>query len=533
MREPLLYKIIPAIAAVLGVAAVAAWLQAPPAQAILARVPGTDQIGVTAASQPAARPLAGRLTPGDGRPSTFAGRWPCFRGAALDGIAHDAPPLAPAWPPGGPRKLWQIELGEGHAGPAVEGGCVYLIDYDRENQADAVRCLSLDDGREIWRFAYDVAIKRNHGMSRTVPAVAQGCVVTLGPKGHVVCLDANSGELRWSMDLVRQFRTVVPPWYAGQCPLIDGNRVILAPAGPSVLMLAADLHTGQVLWKAPNPNGWSMTHTSIAPMEIAGRRTYVYSGSGGVAGIDANDGSVLWECPDWKVPIAAVATPVVLPQGRILLSGGYNAGSMMIQVAEAGGKFAVKTLWRLEADVFGATQHTPIYYDGYLYNVRPSGELVCLGLDGKIAWTSGAANRFGIGPFMIADGKILVVNDAAVLTMAVASPAGYKQLAQAKILDGHDSWGPMALLGGRLLVRDLTQMACVELADGGAAALIRGAGVSPSTTFCLESWLRLIRSSPLALVPPTDSAERTSRPAASGLARDLATANHLAEESQR
>ncbi len=452
------------MAVVLGAAAMAAWLWAPPAQAILVRTPETETGAATAAtSAPAARPLAGRLATGPGTRSSLPGLWPCFRGAALDGIAHDAPPLAGAWGATGPRTVWKIDLGEGHAGAAVANGCAYVLDYDRDTQADAVRCLSLDDGREIWRFSYDVPIKRNHGMSRTVPAISNGLVVTLGPKCHVACLDANSGLLRWSMDLVRQFRTVVPPWYAGQCPLIDGNRVILAPCGPAVLMLAADLQTGQILWKAPNPDGWSMTHTSIVPMDIAGRRAYVYSGSGGLAAVWADDGSPAWDFADWKVPIAAVATPVPLPGGRMLLSGGYNAGSMMIQVVSEGGRLAVKTLWRLGPEEFGATQHTPIYCDGYIYNVRPSGELVCLSPEGKIVWASGGASKFGIGPFMIADGKILLVNDSGVLTVAAATPTGYKQLAQARILEGHDSWGPMALAGGRLILRDLTQMACVDL----------------------------------------------------------------------
>lgn len=485
MRVSLVYRVAPILAAVLGAAALAAWLSASPAQAISARVPEAESLtATTATSGPAAKPLAGRLTTGPGTPSTLAGLWPCFRGANLDGIAHDSPPLA-AWGPGGPKTLWKIEVGEGHAGAAVANGCAYVLDYDRDAQGDAVRCLSLDDGSEIWRFAYNVALKRNHGMSRTVPALAGGCVVTLGPKCHVVCLDANNGQLRWSMDLVRQFRTAVPPWYAGQCPLIDGNRVILAPAGPTVLMLAADLETGQILWKTPNPGGTSMTHVSVAPMDIAGRRAYVYSGATGLTAAWADDGTIAFEFADWKVPIAAVATPVPLPDGKLLLSGGYNAGSIMIQVVSDGGRVTVKTLWRLGPEEFGATQHTPIYYDGYIYNVRPSGELVCLSPAGKIVWTSGPARKFGIGPFMIADGKILLVNDSGVLTMAAATPAGYQQLAQAKILDGHDSWGPMALAGGRLILRDLTQMACVELGSGAAAsgAPVRARdteGVSPS-----------------------------------------------------
>ena len=42
--------------------------------------------------------------------------------------------------------LWSIELGEGHAGAAVRDGRVYVLDYDRQAEADVLRCLSLADG---------------------------------------------------------------------------------------------------------------------------------------------------------------------------------------------------------------------------------------------------------------------------------------------------------------------------------------------------------------------------------------------------
>jgi outer membrane protein assembly factor BamB len=397
-----------------------------------------------------------------GTAADLPGAWPCFRGAGRDGISTEDVKLAESWAAGEPKPLWALDVGEGYAGAAVLDGRVYLMDYDRDAQSDSLRCLSLADGNEIWRFSYPLAVKRNHGMSRTVPAVTKDFVVSLGPKCHVSCLDAVTGKFHWGIDLVRDYGSDVPAWYAGQCPLIDGDRVILAPSGSS-LMIAVELATGKVLWKTPNPRGWKMTHVSITPMEIAGRKTYVYCGHRGVAGVAANDGSLLWETPDWRISIATVASPVPVSNNRIFLSGGYEAGSMMLEVAEEGGKWQAKPVFRLDADTFGATQQTPVFHDGHLYGVRPDGELVCLDLQGKVVWTSGTSHRFGLGPFMVADGKILVMDDTGGLTMAKASPEGFQLLAQAKVLDGHDSWGPMAIAGGRLIVRDLTRMVCLDL----------------------------------------------------------------------
>jgi outer membrane protein assembly factor BamB len=89
--------------------------------------------------------------------------------------------------------------------------------------------------------------------------------------------------------------------------------------------------------------------------------------------------------------------------------------------------------------------------------------MVCLDLDGKVVWASGGAHRFGLGPYLVAGGLLLAMNDSGVLTLAEASPAGFKVLDQAKILDGDESWGPMALADGRLIARDLKRMVCLDL----------------------------------------------------------------------
>ena len=75
----------------------------------------------------------------------------------------------------------------------------------------------------------------------------------------------------------------------------------------------------------------------------------------------------------------------------------------------------------------------------------------------------GTKEKFGLGPFLIANGKIFVMNDDGLLTLAEASPAGYRSLVKSRVLNDHDSWAPMALAGGRLLVRDLTQLVCLDV----------------------------------------------------------------------
>jgi outer membrane protein assembly factor BamB len=228
--------------------------------------------------------------------------------------------------------------------------------------------------------------------------------------------------------------------------------------------MAVELATGEIAWKTPNPGGWAMTHSSITPMDFKGTRHYIYCGSLGVVGVSASDGAVLWKTTDWRVKIANVPSPVLLDGDRIFFSGGYNAGAAMFQLTQVSGGIVPKELYRLEPDVFGAPQPTPIYYSGYLYGIVPDGQLVCLDPAGRRLWSSGSNVRFGLGPFLIADGLILALSDmAGTLHLAEAGPAGYKELAQAKVLNGHDAWAPMALVNGKLILRDYDHMVCLKV----------------------------------------------------------------------
>jgi outer membrane protein assembly factor BamB len=414
-------------------------------------------------------PFAGELTTSNGVPSQIQGSWPGFRGANLDAIISvNLPrPFNLDWEKDKPKVLWEVKLGEGYAGAAVANGRVYVLDYDQEKEGDVIRCLSLDDGREIWRYFYRVKIKRNHGMSRTVPVVKGDSVITIGPKCHVVCLDAETGNLRWMRDLVKEDGAEVPAWYAGQCPLVDGDHLILGVGGKDALVMALDYRTGEVIWKTTNPHNFKMTHSSIVPMELGNKKSYVYCSSGGVSGVSAEDGSLLWHYQDWRINIANVPTPVVIDKERLFLCGGYNSGAMMLSVKNVNNTYVPKSLFKLETKVFGSDQQTPVFYKKYIYGVRPDQQLVCMDTDGNIKWTSSSANKFGLGPYSVINGMIFIMDNEGHLSVVKATPDAYEPVTSSRVLDGHDSWGPMVFVSGRLIVRDLTSMRCLDIMKGG------------------------------------------------------------------
>lgn len=414
-----------------------------------APAPGTPAEQSAAASQPSPAPASG----GGG------GSWPNFRGWGYDNIAQEASGLASAWPSGGPRKLWSKKmLGPGHAGAAIASGRVYVLDYDKSARQDVLRCMSLASGEDIWRQSYAVEIKDNHGISRTVPAVSGNYVVSLGPMGHVTCARADNGDVVWQVDLKKAYGTKIPSWYAGQCPIIENGKAIIAPGGKS-LMISVDCASGTVDWEAPNPDGWQMTHASIVPTQIGGKKVYVYTASGGIVGINADNGSIVFKYPGWTVNTANVPTPVPVGNERIFVTGGYGAGSMLLNVA--GGSPA--PVWKIPQSVFGSHQHTPIFYQNHLFGVSMDRQLVCLNLQGKRVWESGHTATFGIGPYMLADGKLYVLSDDGTLVMAQATTSGYTEMARAKVVPGPDAWAPMALAGGKLVLRDRETMVCLDV----------------------------------------------------------------------
>ncbi len=408
-----------------------------------------------------------------GTPSEITTGWPRFRGSNYDNVNTETVPLLDSWPTSGPPKLWSIDIGEGYAGPAVLNGRVYLLDYDKKEGADSLRCFSLDDGKEIWRRWYKVKVKRNHGMSRTVPAVTDKYVVTIGPKCQVMCADAITGSYIWGIDLPFEYDTKVPLWYTGQCPLIDGNTAVIATGGKA-LLIGVDLPSGKVVWTTPNPNTHQMSHSSIMPMTLLDKKMYIYCAAGAMVGISAEEGdkgTLLWETTDWK-PAVMSPSPVKLDDKRIFITAGYGEGSMILQLSRENDKFTIAPLQTIPRSRFACEQHTPILYKKHLFSILPGDagalkkQAVCMTTDGIHVWNSGKKNRFGIGPFLIADDKILILNDDGELTMAKASTTEYKELAHARVLEGHDSWGPMALVEGKLLLRDFNKMICLDLRVG-------------------------------------------------------------------
>jgi outer membrane protein assembly factor BamB len=399
--------------------------------------------------------------------TTRAADWPQFRGPNRDGISTETG-LMRSWPEGGPEVVWSTTVGPGYSSAAIHSGRVYFNDYDESTSEFLVRALNLADGKELWRFKEPRRIRANHGITRSVPATDGKYVFSLDPKAVLHALDAKTGEELWRKNLVEEYETKIPPWYNGQNPLIEKDKVLIAPAGPSALIVALDKASGKELWRTPNPEGWLLSHASLMPAKIGGVDQYLFSVLQGTVGVSAADGKLLWHFP-FKFNISISPSPLPIDAERVYVTGAYDSGGAMFRVKPDGDGFSTEQIFSHAPDEWNSEVQTPILFEDHMFAVgkQRRGLFTCLDFDGKQVWNSDGKAYFGLGSFILADGMFIVLEGkTGMLRLLEANTKEYKELASAQVLGGHDVWGPPALSDGMLVIRDLSRMVAVRLKGG-------------------------------------------------------------------
>jgi outer membrane protein assembly factor BamB len=389
--------------------------------------------------------------------------WPQFRGPNRDNISGEKG-LARKWPASGPKVLWSVPVAQGYAGAAILDGRVYHHDYDEAKHEWCVNCRNLSDGKLVWQFREARVIRPNHAITRTVPSVDAQFVFSLDPKAVLHCLDAKTGKQVWRKSLVADYDAMIPPWYNGQCPLMESDRLIIGTGGDAILA-AIDKATGKDIWRTPNPDKLLMSHVSVMPATLLGVKQYLYGTLQGPLGVSASDGKLLWEYPR-KFNVAVAPSPIAVTQDRVFMTGSYDAGSVMVKLKKSGGAFRAEPVFDMKNNEWNSEVHTPIVYKERMFGVgkKKRGLFTCLDFDGKQIWTSEGKASFGLGGYMLADGMFFVMEgDTGKLRMIEASTTGYNELGNAQVLGGQEVWGPLALSGGEMVLRDLSKMICIDL----------------------------------------------------------------------
>jgi outer membrane protein assembly factor BamB len=432
----------------------------------------------------------------------FSADWPQYYGPRRDSTSAEKGILR-TWPAEGPKVLWTAPLGIGFGGPAVSAGKVYLLDRD-DKVGDTLRVYDLANGKELWNFAYAGPGKVEFPGSRSTPTVDGDRVYTVGMVGDLYCLSTTTQKPVWHKNIWTDFGggTAVPAspfappakggqlpiWGIAQNPLIYRNLLIVASQAPQAGVVAYDKASGDIKWKtapltaSPTPEsplngGTSYVTPSLVKVGgedhlvmIAASQGFGRASSGGrVTGIDPLTGKVLWTYSNFNCWIP-VAHAVDAGEGRMLLAGGYNAGSAMIQVAKkADGTYGVTELFK-NPD-FGAHTQPPLLYKDHFYTQYTTNErrdgLVSMSMSGEVKWKTGQSPAFTRGGAILVDGLILATDGSKKLYLIEPDPAGFKTLASADLMEAGTNWAPLALSDGKLLIRDQKKLIVVQVGQQG------------------------------------------------------------------
>ena len=410
---------------------------------------------------------------------SFGDDWPQFLGPHRNGISSETA-LIHSFPKSGLTILWSVGVGEGFGGAAIRDGEVYLLDRIVGKQ-DVMRCFDLATGKELWRFANDVPGRLPYPGSRGVPTVEEHVVYGISGFGHVYCIDRKTHKLIWGTDIKKEYDADPPHFGFAQSPLVYEETVIIAPMSQKVGLVALDKRTGKEVWRTG-----SVGHGFSTPTlhDVNGVHQLIFqtildrsSKQGLVTSFDPSTGKKLWEYRDYYV-MCPIPGAVTISENKLFLTGGYEAGSIMLSTKSTRTGRGVSKLFHIEK---GSQIHQPILYREHLYLIvnenanqkvkqrMNEGGLMCMDLSGNIKWRTGKSPNFGRGGIILAD-NMLIIQDghSGILRLVEPNPEQYVELGQANIFGitdtkDHQMWAPMALADGKLVMRSQTEMKCIDL----------------------------------------------------------------------
>ena len=329
---------------------------------------------------------------------------------------------------------------------------------NREDQ-DVIWCLDADSGQVIWQYDYACKFEDHYfeGGTSTTPTVDGSFVYALSYDGQVHCLNLQNGRLAWRKHLVQDFGGRYSNWdYAGS-PLVVGNLVILDTGADGNSTVALDKKTGRKIWGAGSDLAG---YATPIPFQFAGASAVLVFKARAMVAHDLANGRELWRI-DWRTNYDVNASTPTVIGDKLFISSGYT------------GRRARGALFQLEQprprqiwvnDDIETKMNSAVVYEGHIYAIseRAGGQLMCVDLEnGKTVWTERSFAKYGT--LMIADGKLVILDENGELVIATATHQGFEELSRAAVLDGR-CWVMPVLANGRIYVRNNKgQMACLDV----------------------------------------------------------------------
>ena len=387
--------------------------------------------------------------------------WPQWRGQTRDGQSK-----GPKWPDsltkGAIKQLWRVPLGPSYSGPIVTEELVFTTET-RKRESELVYALDRKTGKERWRAKWKGAMTvaffaaSNGSWIRSTPAYDGECLYVAGMRDVLVCLDAQTGQERWRVDFVEQFKTPLPAFGFVCSPLVDGAAVYVQ-AGASAAKL--DKKSGKVIWRTLKDSGGMFGSAFSSPIiaTLAGKRQLVVQTRKELAGVELQTGDVLWtqDVPAFRG--MNILTPVVVGDG--LFTSSYRNNSWLYKISRDKERFSVSTAWSNNAQGY---MSTPVVINGHAYLHLQNSRFTCINLKtGERTWTS---RPFGKYTSLVAqDDRILALDSGGRLLLIQADPKEFQLVGEVELGD-IQTWAHLAVSGNELFVRELEALAVYRWTD--------------------------------------------------------------------
>ena len=364
--------------------------------------------------------------------------WPQILGANRNGVSAESADLG--WD-GQPKVAWEVEIGDGFAGPVISGGELILFHRPKGKRGKlVVQKFNAADGESVWstdlNSKYGGKMDRDTGPKAT-PVIQDGFVYCHGPDGELACLDFKSGEVVWEINARELFDAPTGYFGCGSTPLVVDDKVLLNVGGKDgAAVVAFDAGSGEVAWRAVNDTA---SYSSPIAVDHDGKKMAVFLTRTRFIGLDVETGDVQFSNSfGVRGPTAVAAIPVAFGS-KIFANAAYNVGATVIDLAnlkEKGGE--IKPDWS-SGTAFASHYGTPVFYEGHFYGTSGredyrNGSFRCIeAATGKIKWDE---KSFPVSHTLLIGNQLLALDFQGKLSLIEAKPEKFTATKTATVYKG-------------------------------------------------------------------------------------------------
>ncbi len=381
--------------------------------------------------------------------------WPQWGGPSRD-FRVDSTSLVGDWGDAPPTPLWSRPLGEGYSSILVHDDLLFTM-Y-RDGNDEVVVALDTRSGETRWTYAYHAPLLHDGYFEvwlnsagpgpYATPLLAGGTLFTIGVNGQFHALDAQTGELRWSENLVERFDLVDYNAFASS-PIAFEDTIILPLGGSGRGVVAFDRRGGSVAWQS---KAFDLGPGSPSLIQLDGLMQLVVLGQQEVVGLDPTNGRRLWSHPHENELGLNISMPLWDDDEALFVSSAYDGGSRLIRLSHIDGRTTAEQVWannRMRVHFGNAVQVGGLIVG----STGDFGPAFLAAIDAETGDEVWRERTFARAHLLHVDNRLVIVDEDGELAVASVDESGLEVHMRTTALT-ENAWTPPTLVDNVLYLRD-------------------------------------------------------------------------------